>query len=359
MSEEMKRTYTPFKDFPEKSKQIEYTESTPLLAEDGSVLAKGWARRNVFEYDRTKISKRWRKEWEFYLCVNEKQMCLVSIVSIAIAGYINVAIVDVKEAKFIETSTIYFVGSKCKLTDKGDAPGGFKFTTGNATFEVKNTERSREIHFKKGEYECEFQMDLFENHENITTVIPFADKPKHFFMTTKQNSMPCEGTFKNGDKVYNFSKDTTFCCMDWGRIAAPRFVVWYWGNGSTYITDDEGKKHIFGFEITWGIGDESYATETCLFYDGKAHKIGAVDVEVFPKPDKFLEPWHIISEDGRFDMTMTPICDNHTDTNIKPLLRMHGHQVFGMWNGTAILDDGTKLEIKDMHAFCEYVENKW
>lgn len=30
-----------------------------------------------------------------------------------------------------------------------------------------------------------------------------------------------------------------------------------------------------------------------------------------------------------------------------------------MWNGTAILDDGTKLEVKDMYAFCEYVENKW
>ena len=23
------------------------------------------------------------------------------------------------------------------------------------------------------------------------------------------------------------------------------------------------------------------------------------------------------------------------------------------------LDDGTKLEIKDIYAFCEYVENKW
>ena len=26
---------------------------------------------------------------------------------------------------------------------------------------------------------------------------------------------------------------------------------------------------------------------------------------------------------------------------------------------TVILDDGTKLEIKDMFAFCEYVENRW
>lgn len=103
----------------------------------------------------------------------------------------------------------------------------------------------------------------------------------------------------------------------------------------------------------------SNATETCIFYDGKAHKFGAIDVETFPKPDKYMEPWHFVSEDGRFDFVMTPFYDHHADTNALNLLRMHSHQVHGMWNGTAILDDGTKLEIKDMYAFCEYVENKW
>ena len=28
-------------------------------------------------------------------------------------------------------------------------------------------------------------------------------------------------------------------------------------------------------------------------------------------------------------------------------------------SGTVTLDDGTKLEIRDMYAFCEYVENRW
>ena len=120
----------------------------------------------------------------------------------------------------------------------------------------------------------------------------------------------------------------------------------------------EYDKHIFGFEITWAIGNESNATETCLFYDGKAHKIGAIDVETFPKDDKYMEPWKIISEDGRFNLTMTPTFDYHTDLDLK-IGRMHAHQVHGNWNGNVILDDGTKLEIKDMYAFCEYVENRW
>lgn len=351
------RTYTPYTLLPS-SKQREYTVSTPLLNPDGTLNAKGWARRNVFEYDRRLVSKRWSKEWEFYLVNNGTYMGLVSIVGVALGGYANVAIVDVKKGKFLESATVYYLG-RCNMTEKGDAPGGFSLVKGDAVFSVKNTECSRDIYFKKGETECSFHMDVPLGSENITTVFPFKDKPKHFFMTTKQNCLPCEGSYTVGEKTYEFSRKNTFCCMDWGRIAAPREVVWYWGNGSTKIIDERGEEHLFGFELTWGIGDESYATETCLFYDGKAHKIDAADVEIFPKPDKYMQPWHIVSRDGRFDMTMIPDCDNHTDTKILSLLRMHGHQVFGSWSGKAVLDDGTVLHIENMHAFCEYVENKW
>ena len=81
---------------------------------------------------------------------------------------------------------------------------------------------------------------------------------------------------------------------------------------------------------------ESNATETAIFWDGKCHKFGPVDVETFPKPDKFTDKWHFVSQDGRFDFTMTPFYDHHGDLNVLNLLRMHCHQVHGIWNGTAI-----------------------
>ena len=82
-------------------------------------------------------------------------------------------------------------------------------------------------------------------------------------------------------------------------------------------------------------------------------------MEVFPKPDKYMDKWRFVSEDGRFDMTMTPVYDHHSDTNVLDIARMHSHQVHGLWNGTVTLDDGKVLKINDMYAFCEYVENKW
>ena len=64
---ELRKTYIPFTEWEEKSKQIEYTEETPLLGNDGTLLAKGWARRNLFTYDRTKSTPNKRKkEWDFY-----------------------------------------------------------------------------------------------------------------------------------------------------------------------------------------------------------------------------------------------------------------------------------------------------
>ncbi len=357
----MEKTYLGFKDWDFKSEQREYTAPVKLLAADGTLIPKGWARRNVFDYDRKKVLKQMRrKEWDFYQLSNGKMMVQISFANISLGGYASAVLVDLIEGKTVASQMAPFVGGKDKyvLPAKGDVPNNVKFKIGEAEVEFDTRETSRTLYFKMKDVECHFEMDIMEGLENITTVLPFDGFPDRYFMTTKQNSMPCEGTFRKGDTVYEFSKEDTFCILDWGRVCTPYSLVWYWGNGSTYLVDEKGEKHIFGFEITWGIGNEKNATETCIFYDGKAHKFGAVDVETFPKPDKFMEDWVFVSEDGRFNLTMTPFFDHHSDLNVYAM-RMHSHQVHGKWNGTVTLDDGTVLEIKDMYAFCEYVENRW
>lgn len=372
---ETKRTYLSWLNGEIDSVQKEYTEPTPLLSSDGVLLSPGWARRNVFDYDRTKSTPPMhRKEWDFYQISNGRYMVQLSFANISIGGYVSAVLIDLRHpnpkkklaAGKIADSTVLYLGGKDKyvLPPKGDVPNCVKYTVtglGKAEFEFDTGEERRTLYYKSadGKYECNFEMDIPEELENITTVLPFKDHPTNYFMTTKQNCMPCSGTYRFGNRVIEFSKENTFCCLDWGRVNTPYQLVWYWGNGSTYITDSEGKKHIFGFEITWGIGDESNATETCIFYDGKAHKFDAVDVEVFPKDDKYMNDWHFVSKDGRFDFVMKPFYDHHCDTNVLNALRMHSHQVHGMWSGTAVLDNGEKVEVKDMYAFCEYVENKW
>ena len=363
----MKKTYISYLDV-KKRNQIEYKEKTPLLDDNGKLLVKGgYAKKNIFDYQRDKARpKNRKKEWDFYQISNGKYMVQVSVANISIGGYISTVLVDISgKEKLTISSMKMFLGQNKNviLPENGDKDNEFECLLGKYYFKEQTKGNRRTIRFKgyykKEEIDVYFEMDLFDKHENISIVTPFKQKDNCFFLTMKQNSMPASGFFKVGDKQFDFSKDDTFCVLDWGRGVWPYKSVWYWGNGSTYLYDKDGNKHIFGFEITWGIGDESNATETCLFYDGKAHKIGSVDVKAFPKPDKYLDKWEFISEDNRFNLTMTPVYDHHSDLNILYLLRMNSHQVHGLWNGTVTLDDGTVLEIKDMYAFCEYVENRW
>ena len=372
-----KRTYPTWLNGEVKSVQKEYTQATKLLDETGNLIAPGWARHMVFQYDRSQVVPKMRsKEWDFYQISNGKYAVQLNFANISFGGFISAKLIDLHnkqhdrkhDTNTVCDATVLYLGGreKYKMPPKGDVPNNLKYTVesflGKAEFEFDTKETSRTLYFKgkvkDEDVICDFHMDIPEGLENITTVLPFKDMKSGFFMTTKQNCMPCGGTFKYGDEVWEFSKENTFCALDWGRVNTPHRMVWYWGNGSTYLTDDEGKKHIFGFEITWAIGDESNATETCLFFDGKAHKFGAVDVETFPKPDKYMNDWKFISEDGRFNLTMKPFFDQHSDMNVG-VARMHTHQVHGLWSGDVTLDDGTKLEIKDMYAFCEYVENRW
>ena len=357
----MKKTYQGWQEWNYRSRQTEVTAPTPLLAEDGTLFARGWARKNVFLYDRDRVKHVMRrKEWDFYQISDGHYMAQISFANISLGGYASAVLVDLQEGKTLVSSMAPFVGGKDRyiLPPRGDEPNYVSFRVGNALFEADTTDTGRTLRYENGEIHCEFQMDIMPGLENITTVLPFSGHPDRYFMTTKQNCMPCSGTVRAPGISVAFSKENAFGILDWGRVCTPYSLVWYWGNGSGWLRDAAGEKHLFGFEITWGIGNEANATETCVFYDGKAHKIGAVDVEVFPKPDRYMEPWKFVSEDGRFNLTMQPFYDHHSDLNVFAM-RMHSHQVHGLWNGTVVLDDGQVLGIHDLYAFCEYVENRW
>ena len=152
-------------------------------------------------------------------------------------------------------------------------------------------------------------------------------------------------------KTYVFDPETDFGTLDWGRGVWTYDNTWYWGSGNGVV---EGKP--FGFNIGYGFGDTSAASENILFYDGVGHKLDDVTFHI-PK-HSYLDPWKISSSDGRFEMDFTPVLDRAAKIDVK-LITTDQHQVFGRMSGTAVLDDGTKLEIRDLLCFCEKVHNKY
>ena len=188
---------------------------------------------------------------------------------------------------------------------------------------------------------------------------PF-EKKAHFYYNQKINCMRAEGTVKLGKETYTFAPDSAFGVLDWGRGVWTYHNTWYWGLASGLVHGVD-----FGFNIGYGFGDTSAASENMLFYDGKAHKLSQVTFNIPMKDDgkggqteDYLKPWTFTSDDGRFEMDFVPILDRASCTDVK-LILSDQHQVFGRFTGKAVLDDGTVIELKDFIGFAEKVHNKW
>ena len=93
-----------------------------------------------------------------------------------------------------------------------------------------------------------------------------------------------------------------------------------------------------------------------IFWNGKAHKLD--DVTFHLPENGYTDPWKFTSSDGRFEMDFVPVLDRAADLDFK-LIVSDQHQVFGRMSGTAVLDDGTAVQIKDVLCFAEKVHNRY
>ena len=71
-----------------------------------------------------------------------------------------------------------------------------------------------------------------------------------------------------------------------------------------------------------------------------------------------MDKWTFTSSDGRFEMEFEPVLDRAADLDFKVIVSDQ-HQVFGKMSGTAVLDDGTEIHIRDVLCFAEQVHNRY
>ena len=184
---------------------------------------------------------------------------------------------------------------------------------------------------------------------------PFEKKETAFYYNQKIIGMRAEGYVEYRGRTYSFDKTGSFGLLDWGRGVWTYSNTWYWG-----AAQGEQNGHRVGFNIGYGFGDTSKASENMFFYDGIAHKLEGVDFGIpqINGRDNLMSEWHMTSTDGRFNMTFTPIIDRCSNTDVL-LICSKQHQVFGRYTGAVILDDGTEVKISDLLGFAEKVKNRW
>lgn len=346
------------------AEQVLITEKTPLLDENGALTKPGYCFNNMYEYDRSAIKANPTriKEWDFYQISNGRYCIQFTIADISLGGACTVGLFDMQTGKRYDALSLSLLTfGRMGLNSDAMTPQHYSRHLFGFDLDVRVTDTKRTISFSGyaglEPFKAELSMEMFPNHESLVMAVPFADADEqHFYFNQKVNCMAVTGTVTAGDLTVEFDPSDSFCVLDWGRGVWPYHENWWWGNGSTCLEDGS----ICGFEIGWGFGDMSAATENTVFYNGKAHKIGNITLVDQDKKlaGDWMSPWVFTSDDGRFEMTMTPFYDNITQMRVLFIGNIC-HQVFGKWNGTMTLDDGTVIEIKDMVAFCENSDNMW
>ena len=260
------------------------TSKQPLLNIDGTLREPGWSKSLVQTYSRKDVKKRITriKEWDYYSVISNKNNIAVCF-TVSDLGYI-----ELDSVSFLDFS----VPSEHTQGNILPFPLGRLHMPNDSSFgDVKTYNSKLGIEFLvrdgKRVIRCDFpEFDggkglkaniTLESLNDDTMVIatPFKTDKKAFYYNQKIDCMRASGKVLYGGKLYEFSPETDFGALDWGRGVWTYDNVWYWGSGSG---DIDG--HRFGFNIGYGFGDTSAASENVIFYDGVAHKINDVKFNI-------------------------------------------------------------------------------
>jgi len=334
-----------------------------LLDAKGHLAEAGWHTRLVREYrrDDIKAGKLRIKEWDYYLIENGEDILCLTLDDNSYMGMISVSLLKRSAREQITKSIIIPLTLGRVRFPASSLRGDVEMRHGETWMRFRNDGRQRvlECHYEKfdGDKALDAKVTLTDTpRDSMVIATPFPEKPTAFYYNQKIVGMTAEGTVDCGDRHVVFSRENSQGLLDWGRGVWTYDNTWYW---SAAMGAAEG--HRFGFNLGYGFGDTSAASENMVFVDGAAHKLNGITFNI-PRTsdgkDDFLNPWTFTSDDGRFEADFVPCMDRVALTSLKVLVSDQ-HQVFGTFTGRCVLDDGSVLEFKKLPGFAEKVHNKW
>ena len=332
----------------------------PLLNEKGDLDEAGYAFELIKEYKREDIkgSRSRIKEWDYYFISDGEYGIALTIDDNSYMGMASVSVLDFKNKKentksYIKWFTFGKVGFPSSSLD-GDIT--IKGKNYDMLFENKNGKRHLVCRLKNLTKGKDFYCDLFiepTTNKSMVIATPFKKK-RHFYYNQKINLLKAKGSFSFGDFRHEL-KEEARGVLDWGRGVWTYKNTWYWSSLNSVYNG-----HNIGFNLGYGFGDTSNASENMFFYDEEAFKLEGVLFNI-PKNQKgkldFMSPWTISSKKKDIDLKFTPIIDRYANTNAL-IIQSKQHQVFGYFSGS-ISAEGKVFSFENLLGFAEMVTNRW
>ena len=334
----------------------------PLLDKDGNLTQAGWATQPVLDcnlencnfYTFKAYQKLRIKVWDYYAITTPTHFFSFTLSDVGYLGMVFAYVIDFQTGEFKEQTLSLPLGGGVKLP-RNSTDGVSEYRKGDLSlrFSVEAGQRLVSVRwpgFGGSALEAEVELDCPPDHESMTIVIPIPRK--RFYYNRKINCMPAKGWVKYKDTRYELDPGTTLGNLDWGRGVWEYDSFWVWASASGFLAD----KRRVGLNLGFGFGDTSAATENCIIFDGKIHKLG--EVKFTYDNHNFKAPWKMVSPDGRLELVFTPFFERVAKTDAL-VLRSEVHQMFGRYNGKAVTDNGEVLEIKDLVGWAEEHNARW
>lgn len=333
----------------------------PLLDKEGNLVEAGFAYSLEKEYRRKEVrASKWRlKEWDYYYVGNASFGLALTIADNGYMDLLSITLLDFERKTHLDTMKIgLFSFGKLDLPETS-ASGITRYERDGNRLSISVEDGKRHIegeipYFGKTGKTLKIDFTLRESLEGKSLVIatPFRKK-KHFYYNQKINCLLPEGGFFLGEEHFDLSQ--SLGVLDWGRGVWTYKNTWYWSSLSARLPDGT----LLGWNLGYGFGDTSKASENLLYIGKDSHKLEKVKFLIpgeDKKKERFLEPWTI--EGSGLHATFTPTLNRHSDINLL-LLRSKQDQVFGLFSGTYVDPEGKETHFENLPGFAEKVFNKW
>ena len=313
------------------------------------------------------------KEWDYFISYFEKHNIWVAT-TISDLGYVSMfsfSVIDCNINKYsqIEDISLFSLGN-LNLPSKSKNNHKIIHNSKNMNISISKNNEQRKINIEStnfilpnGEKGLNISIEMVQvpSIESINIQTKWAHNRNLFYLNEKINGMTISKGYYNIGKSFSGNikrknAENIFTTLDWGRGVWAYQGTWYWSSGTGYI---DGIK--LGFNFGYGFSDRTPATENCVFYDDKIHKLNKIEFIIPNNENDLCEKnkfWEIKSDDKRINLIFLPQVNRKGQFNFG-IIKSEQNQVFGIFEGDIILDNGIKLNIKNMHGFAEKVYNRW
>ena len=332
----------------------------PLLDDKGNLVEAGYAFSLVKEYNRKKIKGAFGriKEWDYYFISDGEYGVALTIADNDYMGLVSVSVLDFVNKTEVTKSYMSWLTFGTTKFPSSSKDGDVFVEARNYSMFFKNQNGKRRLTCsmknvaKSKDFSCDITLEETSD-KSMVIATPF-NKKRHFYYNQKINLLKVRGNFKFGELRHQFGQKS-LGVLDWGRGVWTYSNTWYWSSLNA-IQDN----HRIGFNLGYGFGDTSNASENMFFYDNRAYKLNDVKFNIpvdAEGKDNFMEDWTFTSESGDINLTFHPIIDRYANTNAL-IIQSCQHQVFGYFSGT-IKVEGKEYKLDNLLGFAEKVKNRW